>query len=387
MPQEKKNKPGQTRSGLSIVYRLAIGAALAPLIVTVVLGITTAQRLTTETEQAGLSGSQATQSMPIVALKFGSVAVLVILSTMLFGAAKGLVFKDYFSYLGNRLRALIDVANSPKNMASRAPKRAEASNDLDIAVSLVEETLLRELAMYRDAVDEVQTLDERRTEFLGDLSSDLHAPLVKIIDHTKRLMKGEDGPLAENQTEDVRIVATAGKRLLHIVEEILDLSSLIHKGIVYDDKPINLEEVAREVIDTARGGLGKKNLKLSMEVVGDAKPLVRGSRQRIWQILTNLVSNGIKFQDEGEVEVKIQMKDGGRVSIDVKDSGVGIPKEDQEDIFDPFRQRGELSKKHRGTGLGLAICRHLVELHGGEISVSSKEGEGSCFQVILPGAV
>jgi signal transduction histidine kinase len=67
--------------------------------------------------------------------------------------------------------------------------------------------------------------------------------------------------------------------------------------------------------------------------------------------------------------------------------GVGIPKEDQEDIFDSFRQRGELSKKHRGTGLGLAICKHLVELHGGEIFVSSKEGEGSCFSVILPGAV
>jgi signal transduction histidine kinase len=111
--------------------------------------------------------------------------------------------------------------------------------------------------------------------------------------------------------------------------------------------------------------------------------LVRGSRQRLWQVMTNLVSNAIKFTNEGEVALRLGCTRHGTALIEVSDTGVGIPTDSLDDVFDPFKQPGDKSKRVKGYGLGLAICKRLVELHKGEIRVSSVEGQGSCFTVTL----
>jgi two-component system, sensor histidine kinase ChiS len=161
-------------------------------------------------------------------------------------------------------------------------------------------------------------------------------------------------------------------------------SFLTLQGIEYDDEPVDLVEIAKEVVQTARGQLGKKSIDIVLDVAEPAPPKIPGSRRRLWQVLTNLMSNGIKFTDQGEVRVKLTEPLDTVVKIEVSDTGMGIPPAEQKAIFDLFKQYGELSKRRRGTGLGLALCKQLIELHGGSIEVSSMVRKGSRFTVTLP---
>jgi len=185
----------------------------------------------------------------------------------------------------------------------------------------------------------------------------------------------------------VRIIRQASKRLLKMVGEVVDLSSLAAGDLEFDSTPVDLAEVALEVVETARGQLGRKQLTVSLERLGAEEPaLVRGNRQRLWQVVTNLVSNAIKFTDRGAVVVRVGRVDPDRVRLEVEDTGVGIDPREQATVFDTFRQLGGRGRAKRGTGLGLAISRRLVELHGGKISVSSTLGSGTKFSIKLPEA-
>jgi signal transduction histidine kinase len=181
----------------------------------------------------------------------------------------------------------------------------------------------------------------------------------------------------------MRIIRRAGLRLLELVDDIRDFSSLIAERAEYDEHPVDLVAVAMEVAQTTRGQLGKKKIEIVFDPP-DTAVQVPGSRKRIWQIMTNLVSNGIKFTEQGEVRIAVEKTGDGKAAIEVKDTGIGIPVGDQKAIFDPFQQHGEMSMRRKGTGLGLAICKRLVDLHSGSIEVSSVMGKGSSFRVILP---
>ncbi|MCP4675864.1 MAG: HAMP domain-containing histidine kinase [Deltaproteobacteria bacterium] len=312
----------------------------------------------------------------------GLAAILVFIAAV-FGIVFGKSLSAYAGSIKNRIAVMIDADRLPR--ISREETNDEKDHCyLGRAVSDLEERFRGDLIMYRDALEEINHFDEQKTAFLSTISKDLHSPLTKIVDKADQLLRGEDGALQENQAEDMRIVLQAGNRLLHMASDLLDLSSLISKGIERGDELVDVKEVAQEVVETARGGIGDKEVEIVLNLDDAPYPLVRGSRQRLWQVLTNLVSNGIKFTEQGMVTVSVG-SEGDSARIEVTDTGIGIQSDDQQAIFDPFKQRGKVSKRLRGTGLGLAICRHLVELHGGTIRVDSTQGEGSRFTVILPG--
>jgi signal transduction histidine kinase len=238
--------------------------------------------------------------------------------------------------------------------------------------------------LYRDAEEEVRHYDEQKTAFLGTLSKELWAPLISVVNEAQRLIDGKAGRLEPHQVEDIRIIRRGGERLLSLVQDVNDLSSVIADGIEHDEEPVDLKDVAEEVVRVAKWGTGEKEIDVILEVENDFHPRITGSRRRIWQILTNLVANGVKFTEQGQVRVRLFRQTPLRVVIEVSDTGPGIPQDAQYDIFDPFTQYGGRKNRRRGTGLGLAICKRLTELHNGEISVSSREEEGSKFTVILP---
>ncbi|MCP4604070.1 MAG: HAMP domain-containing histidine kinase [Proteobacteria bacterium] len=322
-------------------------------------------------------------AMQYAALRLGIASIAVVLAAALFGLVFSRDVAFYLAHFRKRIQEMIDGEIRP-SAALDDTAGVENQDSLEYAVSQLQERFRSELIMYRDAAEEIKVLDNERTTFLATISRELRAPLLKIVEQADQLLAGKIGALQESQAEDVRIINQASQRLLGLVNDILDLSTFISKGIEYDDTPVDLAEVALEVVETARGEIGKKDLRIVFKTEDAAKSFVRGSRKHLWQVITNLVSNGIKFTERGEVIVQIGQAEDGRSRIEVSDTGVGIPSSDQQAIFDPFSQRGELSKRLRGAGLGLAICKHLVELHGGEIFVSSKEGEGSCFTVVLP---
>ena len=134
----------------------------------------------------------------------------------------------------------------------------------------------------------------------------------------------------------------------------------------------------------ARWGVGEKDVAVALEIDSGFQPKIAGNRQRLWQSLTNLVGNGVKFTEQGEVRVCLFKRAPNQVVIEVSDTGPGVPTGEHVDIFDPFTQYGDRKNRRRGTGLGLAICKRLVELHAGEITVRSNEREGSVFTVVLP---
>jgi signal transduction histidine kinase len=320
-------------------------------------------------------------------LRYVLIALCLMIGTSIFGYLFGADLSDHLVRLRNRLRAMIAVDRLPVRWSEDSFFERDLS-DLDHVLNQFEERFRGELVMYLDALDEVQTLSKQTTTFLGDVARELSVPLDKIIQQSQCLLDGEAGALTTAQTEDVRIIRQAGNRLLDMVNEVLDLSGLIARGIMYDQEPVDLGEVAFEVVETARGGIGDKPVKLSFDTKSNPtnEPgfRVKGSRQRIWQIITNLVSNGIKFTDEGEVRVVVEHLNAEQLAITISDTGVGVPQNELKTIFDPFRQRGDVSKRSRGTGLGLAIVQRLVELHDGELQVKSELRVGSSFKVILP---
>ncbi|MCP4197405.1 MAG: HAMP domain-containing histidine kinase [Proteobacteria bacterium] len=255
---------------------------------------------------------------------------------------------------------------------------------LDMAASDLAARFKSEFVLYRDAVEEVSYYDEQRTAFLGTLSKELWAPLVSVVDEAQRLIDGKAGKLEPHQVEDIEIIRKGGERLQSLVQDVNDLSSVIVDGIEYDEEPVDLKDVAEEVVRVARWGIGEKEVDVVLEIEDGFQPRIMGSRRRIWQILTNLVTNGVKFTEQGEVRVRLFGKAPSSAVIEVSDTGPGIPKDAHYDLFDPFAQHGDRKNRRQGTGLGLAICKRLTELHNGEISVSAREEEGSKFTVTLP---
>lgn len=317
-------------------------------------------------------------------LRLTAFGLLLCIASAFFGYAFGGNLSEYLRRLRTRLYSMIDQHRG----AASPPKYEEPSaldlSDIDRAALELESRFRAEFAMYKDALDEIEVLDKQRNAYLGEVSRELIRPLVAILEHTESLLDGAHGPMEKAQIEDLVIVKQAGVRLHNMVSEVLDLSNLDTTGIDMDEDPVDLHEVAEEVVATARGQLCDKPVELVLEKRATSPALVRGSRQRIWQVLTNLVSNAIKFTDEGHVRVTVGRSSAGEICATVEDTGSGILQSEHETIFDPFAQSCDAKKKKRGYGLGLAISNRLVELHGGRIELESEVGVGSKFIVLLP---
>ncbi|MEM7585741.1 MAG: response regulator, partial [Acidobacteriota bacterium] len=208
-------------------------------------------------------------------------------------------------------------------------------------------------------------------------------PLYGITGIVESLIDGAAGELTEAAKQNLAMVATRGRRLGHLVGDILDFSKLRHKSLELDRRPVELHALVDVVLTLSGGLIGSKNLQLVNSVAADL-PAADADENRLQQILYNLVGNAIKFTEAGRVEVSAALE-GDRLVIRVADTGIGIPKDKQEKIFEVFEQGdARVEREYGGTGLGLALTRQLVELHGGALGVESAPGAGSTFSFSLP---
>jgi len=221
-----------------------------------------------------------------------------------------------------------------------------------------------------------------KSEFLAAMSHELRTPLNSILGFAQLLELGNQGELAERQLRYVENIKTSGDHLLTLIDGVLDLSKVETGGIELGPELINLEEMLKVTITNLEPLATAKNLRL--ELACDQGILIEADPFRLTQILLNLVSNAIKFTYQGQVKLSAQTS-ADTVLITVSDTGIGIPDDQLESIFEAFVQVDGGNHRHEGgTGLGLALTKHLVELMGGQIGVKSTLGQGSVFTVTLP---
>ncbi len=227
----------------------------------------------------------------------------------------------------------------------------------------------------------LQEAEEFKRHFLSNMSHELREPLNTIIGFSRLILKGIDGPLTEVQRQDLEMVYASGQRLLHLINDLL-ISSQLQAGLMeLRFQPVSLAEVVSSILPTVRALVRGKEIELRREIPADL-PLVRADPDRLRQILVQLFTNAAKFTEAGYIALRAWEREGF-VYVSVSDTGVGIPPEDRDRIFEPF-ERGGTAGRQGGAGLGLALCKEFVEMHGGRIWVVSEEGKGSTFTFSLP---
>ena len=239
---------------------------------------------------------------------------------------------------------------------------------------------------------EVTRASKYKSEFLANMSHELRTPLNSLLLLSRALRDNKGGNLTADQVESAGVIYESGNDLLVLINEILDLSKIEAGRMDLHFDEVYLADLAASVRSSFRHVAAEKGLELGVSVEESAPGHITSDRQRLEQVIKNLVSNAIKFTDSGSVEVTfarpvLESSGAGqetRLAIAVRDTGIGIPPTQQKLIFEAFRQvDGSVTRKQGGTGLGLSISRELCRLLGAELRLSSEPGEGSTFTILL----
>ncbi len=256
-----------------------------------------------------------------------------------------------------------------------------------------------------EAVDRMQEADRIKSNFLATISHELRTPLTSVIGYSEMLLEGLAGPLNEEQREYVHTIMEKGDNLLQLISGILDVSRMESGSLTLRREAVDLRDIIGTVSTALHPAFKRKRLRLEVPSQDGESPQVIGDPDKIRQVLMNLLGNAIKFTPEGgSIHVGVEI---GRVSredeserfgaesgehllrpgvrLRVRDSGIGIAKEKQARIFEPFFQVDSSStREYGGTGLGLTLVKNLVEAQGGRVWVESELGRGSVFTVTFP---
>ncbi|MDO8273108.1 MAG: 7TM diverse intracellular signaling domain-containing protein [Gammaproteobacteria bacterium] len=253
-------------------------------------------------------------------------------------------------------------------------------NSLIKEYSLVQNDMLKANQLKIEAL---QKADDVKEEFIANVSHELRTPLTGIIGLSEIILENKSGALEESVRENLNLIKISGQRLANLVNDVIDFSAIKNGHLELNKRAVDLKSICILVNKMCRPLIGSKPIQLA-ESYPDDPVIVLGDEDRLQQILFNLVSNAIKFTQRGWVAVSIEIIDID-ARIMVKDTGIGISKDQQSRIFNRFYQiDSAASREEGGTGLGLAISQKLVELHGTEIILRSSPGEGSTFYFDLP---
>ncbi|MCM3173803.1 ATP-binding protein [Paenibacillus sp. MER 99-2] len=243
---------------------------------------------------------------------------------------------------------------------------------------------------FAESFREVEALSERllvidslKDEFMANTSHELRTPLHGIINIAQSMLEGAAGEVTKKQAKNLSMITSTGRRLSLLINDILDFSKLKNSEIELKREAVDLESIARTVVEVSDFTFGDKPIVL-LQQWPQGMPLVEADEDRLRQILYNLLGNAYKYTHQGEIHLYATVE-GDQVTVSVADTGVGIAAEKLEDIFQSYEQgNGTSENVMGGTGLGLSITRKLVELGGGTIWVESVPGEGSVFHFTLP---
>lgn len=269
-------------------------------------------------------------------------------------------------------------------------KRPIWTDEEQDVVTRVADQLVRALDNVRlskeqeKTIVQLQEIDRLKSEFLTSMSHELRTPLNSIIGFADILLQGIDGDLNDLMVTDVTAIYNSGRHLLELINGILDLSKIEAGRLELNCDKVDVFDAFTHTLSSVSSLLLEKPVDLIIDAEPDL-PNIWADPLRFNQILLNLVSNAIKFTNEGTVTMRANIKSDNFIEITIKDTGVGIPDDKLEIVFDRFRQvDSSNNRRYQGTGMGLAISKQLTELHGGQMWLESKFGQGTTFFFTMP---
>ena len=270
----------------------------------------------------------------------------------------------------------------------RREDRPFSDNQIELVKTFADQAVIaiENVRLFKEIEEKSRQLEvasQHKSEFLANMSHELRTPLNAIIGFSEVLTDRMFGELNEKQEEYLKDIYASGTHLLSLINDILDLSKIEAGRMELELTDFHLPTALDNALTLVRERAGRRSIALQTNIDKQLGQ-IQADERKIRQVVLNLLSNAIKFTPEGgRIDVGAVSKDGF-VEISVTDTGVGIAPEDQEAVFEEFRQVGTADKKVEGTGLGLTLCRKFVELHGGRIWVKSQVGEGSTFTFTIP---
>jgi signal transduction histidine kinase len=270
---------------------------------------------------------------------------------------------------------------------ARYEVRPFSERELDLVQTFADQAAIaiENVRLFNEIQDKSRALEvasQHKSEFLANMSHELRTPLNAIIGFSEVLLQGLFGDVNEKQREYLADVLGSGQHLLSLINDILDLSKIEAGRMDLELSTFRFRDALDSGLTIVRERAARHAIQLNAAVSSDVGT-VEADERKVKQILYNLLSNAVKFTpDGGRVDVSVRA-DNGDVRVEVRDTGIGVAAEDQEQIFEEFRQVGR-ERSREGTGLGLTLTKRFVELHGGRIWLESTPGKGSTFTFTLP---
>ncbi|MFN8383794.1 MAG: ATP-binding protein [Anaerolineales bacterium] len=248
---------------------------------------------------------------------------------------------------------------------------------------------LQNARLYKEqsaTVAQLRELDRLKSSFLANMSHELRTPLNSILGFADVMLEGLDGQLTPYMDNDLKLIQKNGQHLLHLINDVLDMAKIESGKLNLIIEKFNLHEIMEEVTSITSSLANEKDITLNIDEHSDRDVEISADRNRLRQVMINLVNNAMKFTEQGKITIRIAQEENN-VLVSVKDTGIGIHPSQLEAVFQEFTQvDSSTTRKVGGTGLGLPISRRLIEMHGGRLWAESTgiEGEGSTFYVFLP---
>lgn len=301
--------------------------------------------------------------------------------------------REYLSKIQEQLAIGLTNAKAVVQLESFINELKKLNDDYqkqNVQIRKQNETLVELHNQLQQRADELEEQKQKaeestklKSQFLASMSHELRTPMNSILGLTELII--EKAQLNGKNKERMEVVLKSGRRLMTLINDILDLSKIEAGKMEIRDEDILLEEMIEEVKNTISPLTIEKGLELSIVRDCNTRIIINTDRTRLTQVMINLLGNAVKFTERGVVKLRISQTENNMLKFDIIDSGIGIDEEAQKIIFEEFRQiDGSTTRKYGGTGLGLAICKKIIDLLGGTISVKSKPGEGSVFSFTTP---